>query len=489
MSINKTTNQQYDDNVVFWQKSDDVYNDKIKQKGKLYLPGSNLPPNCDSELTTFTNNRYLKETLPMAVFYNFTNLTLSAAIGSIMRKPPTHKFAEEGQESILDYLMKNADGKGNGLNQVARKLLTSQYMKSRGGLLISNPKFTNLDDLQSGKVAPRLIHYDALNIIDWETSYDNGQEVLTYLLLREYESIRDNGNRNNVERLIEFIKEEGVGVTYEITLDGKTIESDYVMKSGEIAQTIPFHLAGSVNNDWDVDPVPMRTMIDLNMLHYIMLSRDMQGRYDLAQLQLTIDIGSEPISMDNFSALNPNGVMSGSAVPIMTSGGSVSYLQASESNLLSKAPPEIEDMAVKAGAQLFQESGGNETATGAQIRASSTTATMSNIASNCGDCIYNAIVDLAGYLEGVNTTVDIDKIEFALNMEFFGVKLDANQLNAYTAMLIQGVFPQRAYFDVLKSSGDLPAQMTFTEYQKAVEDEAALGAMPDVSGTSNGVPE
>lgn len=482
MTITRTTNPQYDANYLAWTRADDVYNDRVKSKGKAYLPGSNLPTNLKecSELYEFLENRYNNETLPLAVFYNFTNLTLTAAIGAIMRKPPTYQFAEGDKETNLDYLTDNADGKGNGLTQVARQLLTSQFMKSRGGLLVSNPQYTNLADLNSGVVAPRLVHYDASSINDWCVEWQNGREVLTFLQLTEKmdkrSTLAGGSSYESVERLIEFRLAEGV-VEYEVSEDGVTVESDFLMKDGSPATSIPFHIASAVNNDWDIDPAPMRTMVDLNLQHYIMYNRDMQGRYDLAQLQLAIDVGTEPTAIADFSALNPNGIMSGSAVPILTRGGSVTFLQANESNLLSKAPERIEEMAVKAGAQLFQDSGGTETATASEIRASATTASMSSVANNCGDCIYNAIVDLAGYIG-----VDASEIKFQLNDEFFSSKLDATQLQAYMAMVLQGVFPMRAYYDVLRKSGDLAEDVTYEDFIETLREDSPVGGMPDVSG-------
>lgn len=478
MTISRTTNPQYDENYIAWTRADDVYNDRIKSKGKVYLPGSNIPQGLSdcSDLYQFLEHRYNNETLPLAVFYNFTNLTLTAAIGAIMRNPPTYQFAEDGKESDLDYLTDNADGKGNGLTQIARQLLTSQFMKSRGGLLISNPQYTNKADLASGKVAPRLVHYDASAINDWETEWINGREALTFLQLTEKTSKRTNGGREEVDRLIEFRIVDGV-VKYEITEGEVQVESGEVKKDGAPAETIPFHLASSINNDWEVDPSPMRTMIDLNLQHYIMYNRDMQGRYDLAQLQLAIDVGNKPTAIDDFQKLNPNGIMSGSPIPILTAGGSVTFLQANESNLLSKAPERIEDMAVKAGAQLFQDSGSNETATSADIRASATTASMSSIASNCGDCIYNAIVDLAGYIGE-----DTESIKFQLNDEFFSYKLDATQLQAYMAMVMQGVFPMRAYYDILRKSGDLSEDTKYEDFIAELREDSPVGGMPDVSG-------
>lgn len=484
MTITRTTHPDYDETFLYMSRADDVYNDRIKDKGKKYLPIAGSMPNDGSNDTEKFNQykeyKYTTTTLPMAVFYNFTNLTLNAAIGAIMRKPPVMQFTDGDKKTVLDYMIDNADGKGNGLTQVARKSLSSQYLNGKSGYLVSVPEMGNLNDTMNGRKVPRIIPYDAKNILDWDTDYVDGQEVLTMLLLSEKMRSRVDGSLSYCERLIKFEVVDG-NVEYEISEDSVTVESDFLMKNGAIATAIPFHLAGAINNDWSLDPAPLRTLIDLNLLHYIMFSRDMQGRWDLAELQLMVNIGTSSTPAEDLKALNPMGIVSDSSVAIVVAnGGDAKYLQANESDLLAAAPERVLEMSVKAGAQLFAESGSNETATAATIRSSNSTATMSSIASNNGDALYNAIIDAAGYFGTVGGLV-LDNINFALNREFMESKLGAQELTAYTAAVIQGVLPRRAMFDVLKSSGELSEDTTFEDYENMLREDAQ-GAMPNVSG-------
>ena len=486
MTIQRTTHPDYDEQYKYVLRADDVYYDRIKDKGSMYLPIAGSMPADGSEATTAFNNyklhKYSTTTLPMAVFYNFSNLSLGGYIGAIMRKPPMIKFNEGDDDSVLDYMIDNVDGKGNGLTQVARKALVSQYLKGRAGYLVSVPAMGNLAEVTTGVKVPRIVPFDSQNILDWDTDYRDGVEVLTSLLLTENARARTNGQLCDEERLIKYML-TAEGVTYEITKGDET-ESGTLMKAGKAATTIPFHYAGSVNNDWTQDPAPMRTLIDLNLQHYLMYNRDMQGRWDLAELQLHIDVGTSSDPAGEFKSLNPMGVISDSSVPILTAnGGSATYLQANESDLLAAAPERILEMAVKAGAQLFSDSGSNETAKAAGMRASNSTATMSTIASNNGDALYNAIIDAAGYfgdIGGINT----DEIMFSLNTEFIESSLDAQQLTAYSAMVMQGILPVRAMYDILRKSGDIAEDMTFQDYQDMLLEDKQ-GAMPDVSGTTN----
>lgn len=483
-----TYHPEYSEHIDFWQRSDDVVNNRVHAKKQTYLPIIGLIPNgsgddSTSNLNVFLTEKYNKQIWPMSVFYNFVNPTVEAVVGAIMRKPPTYKFAKDNADSVLDYLTDNADGRGNGLTQLARKMCAALEQKGRCGLLVDVPQLTNAADLQTGKVAPRLAFYEANQIIDWEVDYRNGVEVLTFLSLCESTYKRNNGVRENSERLINYHLDEEGNVYYEIMEDDQVLDTDYQMKDGAAAKTIPFHICGSITNDWSVDPSPTRTLTDLNLLHYKMMSRDYQARFDLGQVQWHVDLGASDNPVEDMQKLNPNGFIAGSASAAVTAnGGKVTILQANEANLLSKTPGEIEDKAVKVGAQLLESGSSTETATAANIRASSSTSSMSSIASNAGDCIYNAIIDLVSYINGSVIKVDADEVEFSLNMDFFAVSLTAQDKLAYMNMVMQGVLPQSAMYQILRRNGDLAEDVTFDDYLNDLLESVGVGGLPSVAG-------
>jgi hypothetical protein len=364
-------------------------------------------------------------------------------------------------------------------------MCTGLERKGRAGILVDVPKLTNIADLQSGKVAPRLAYYDASQVIDWEIDYIDGVEVLTFLSLMESTTKRTGGVRENTERLINYQLDEDGFVYYEIMEDDEVTLTDYQMKGGELVTIIPFHICGSITNDWCVDPSPTRTLVELNLLHYRMMSRDYQARFDMGQLQWHVDLGTSESHnpADLMKELNPNGFIAGSAMPVITAnGGSVTVLQANESNLLSKTPEEIEGKAVKIGATLLETGSSTETATAANIRASSSTASMSSIASNVGDCMYNAIIDLAGYINSSLTPIDVDQIEFSLNMDFFAVQLTPQDKLAYMQMVQQGILPQSAMYQILRKNGDLGEDVSYQDYLDDLEDTVGMGGQPSVTG-------
>ena len=488
--LTKTYHPDYSANQENWEKSSDVFNNRVKSKGEKYLPIVDMLPDHveNNELSDFIKKKYKEQILPNSVFYNFVNPTVDAVVGSIFRKPPAIQLSKDSKPSNLDYLLENADGKGNGLSHLAKDMCYSIELDGRGGFLVDVPTLTNMRDLKNGDIAPRIKRYAASQIIDWDTEYRNGSEVLTFLSLYESRRKRNGGIgvaggvRDLVERILNFYLDDEGHVYYEVKEDGEETIIDYQMKNGKPANKIPFHFCGSISNDSCVDPAPAHTLVELDLIHYRMLSRDMQARFDMGQLQWSVDLGSPPADsgvdiVEMMAQLNPHGFIAGSSIPAVTAyGGSVSILQANESNLLSKAPLEIEEKAVKIGAQLFSDSGSNETATAANIRASSSTASMSSIAKNVGIAMYNAIVDLAGYIN-----YDDSNISFSLNMDFYESKLSPQDKLAYVQMIQNEVLPKQAYFEILKNNGDVKESMTYDEYEQQLMDDYGAGGMPDLN--------
>lgn len=483
----ETYHPEYTENAEFWQQADDIANNRIKSKKQVYLPIATLLPDSSENtgLINFNIKEYNEIIWPMATFYDFVSLSVDAAVGAIMRKPVTYQFSKDNKPSILDYLNKNADGRGSNLNQLARKMCTAIERKGRAGILVDAPALTNIAELRSGEVAPRLAFYDASQIIDWEIKYINGSQVLTFLSLRENSTRRKGGVRQNCKRLINYSIDQDGYVYYEIMEDEEITVTEYQLKDNERVKAIPFHICGSISNDWGVDPSPTRTLVELNLLHYRMMSRDYHARYKLGQIQWHVDLGSsesrDPV--EDMKELNPDGFIAGSGVTAVTAnGGTVSILQAAESNLLSKTPSEIEDKAVKAGATLLEAGSSTETATAANIRSSASTASLSSISANVGMCMYSAIVDLAGYVNSALTPVNIDEIKFSLNMDFFTTQLSPQDKLAYMQMVQQGVLPQSAMYEILKKNGDLGPDVTYDDYVNGINETVGMGGMPVVTG-------
>jgi hypothetical protein len=459
-----------------WQANHDSVNDRIKDKREKYLPipGKN-PHSSNQEEQAFIKYQYDTVVHPMAVFYNWCRPTLDAILGAIYRKPAKVHFNENDDESVLDYLKFNADGKGNGLEQISRQCLGSQWSFGRGGYLIVWPEgingSPNRERYLNGDPAPRIVYYSGRNIINWDTDYVRGEEVLSYLALREVNVERINGTSQLVETIITYELDENGHVIYSIEkdLESEIIETGEVIKAGKPATRIPFHLAGADNNDWSIDYAPQTALTELNLLHYKMFSRDMHQRWAAGQAKLVIDVGSDENAASYFGA--SNGVIRhGSLQNIITMGGNALYISPSTDNLLSETPAQIEEKAIALAANLMSEST-NETATAARIRNGGSTSRMAILACNNEEALTNAIKDLAGYLG-----VDAEDIKFSLHKEYDEDKLTATEMKELAGLVLQGVFPGRSLYELQKKYGYTHYE-TYEDWKGDVSQQDLLGGM------------
>lgn len=493
-----TNNQEYTDNIAQWDITNDCMLDAVKRKGKAYLASNELPNAALSNPANHQLNEYIKHTyttrvLPMAVFFNFTASTVSAWVGTIMRKPATIELADNGQDSIIDYLKWNADGSGNGLNQQSRKALESTFAYSGGLFLITPPdKLMSPVSIRDGSVAPRISVFTRRKILDWKYNYINSERQLTYLKLIDGRLSSEGGNIEEETLCIEYFLENGA-VYYSITVENDTddnvieVDKAELIKAGKQATRIPVHPFGSMDNDLQVDSAPLTVIANKNIEHYQMSSRHQQQCYDAGQGQYHIDLGdtskggyetynAEGEQISGLEALNPGGIKLGSLVPIVTAnGGSVNLMQITTDNLLAQEPERLEKQAQKLGAIMMTEQS-NETATAARIAASGMSASLTTAADNVSRALTSAIEECGEY-----ASYEYDGIKYELNKELVDTVYTPQDKQADLQLVEANRMPRKSYFDKLKRMGEIDEAMTFDNYLKALEEDVAahsLGALP-----------
>ena len=496
MAFSNTRHVEYGLYCEQWELNKDASHDLVKQKKTKYLPMNDLPASAlvtheNIQMNEFIKHKYATQIWPMSVFFNFTRPTIGAWVGLIMAKKPTIQFAEgDDVESDLDYLLKNADGAGNGLTTVAKLGLESAIETGGGGFLVSvqNGQMT-AQSIRDGSLAPLVKMYDRNNILNWESSYIGGRKQLTYLKLREWEYYSDSDKSETIEKHIEFFLEPD-GVRYEITRDNPhepeypALESDYLQEAGVIAKSIPFYWFGANDNDESVDPAPITPIAALNVLHYQLYSRHVQQCYDAGQAQYHIDHGTQqtvtginPNTGHNDSIvniLNPGGIKVGSSAAIHTiNGGRVEILQAGTDSLLGEEPGKIEERAQKIGAQMLVESS-NTTATEANLSYGAATSNLVTIADNVGMALKSAIERIAEIIEYSR----IDQIQFELNKKLVTVMMSAQDVQAAMQQVMNGVMPLKAMFWQMQQSGKVPSEWTYEMFLAEIEnDQGTLALM------------
>lgn len=498
MAFSTTKHVEYCLYETQWQLNKDAARDLVKQKKEKYLPINTLPDAAltkpeNVQINEFIKHKYNTQIWPMSVFYGITRPTIGAWIGLIMAKKPTVQFTDaEETETDLDYLMRNADGAGNGICTVAKLGLEACIETGGGGFLVSVPDGQmTAQSLRDGTLAPLIKLYDRSNIMDWNTVYVNGQKQCNYLKLREWEAYSDGNESQLIEKHIEFFLRDG-SVYYEISRsegfdDLPAFETGDLIEAGKVATEIPFYWFGANDNDDGIDAAPITPIAALNVLHYQLYSRHIQQCWDVGQAQYHIDHGTQTSAtvMDENNKqvsivdyLNPGGIKTGSLAAIHTiNGGKVEILQASTDSLLADEPTKIEERAQKIGAQMLVESS-TTTATEANLSYGSSTANLVTIADNVGMGLKEAIVHIAEVIR----YKQIDQIKFELNKHLITQSLDANEINAMWTGIMQGMFPLKAAFIQLQKSGKVPQEWTYETFTQEISESQGELTLAGVVG-------
>lgn len=374
-----------------------------------------------------------------AILTNFTNLTKLGLTGLVFRKSPTIKLPPE-----LDYLYENCTGSGITLEQFTQHAVGQTLEVGRYGLLV--------DYNNQGKAY--LKPYVTESIINWKTKDINGECVLSLLVLIE-EVLEDENDVfcQDVTTQYRVLRLDDNNFYYQEIYDEDgiliAINSDIRDFNGAPLSRIPFIFLGSENNDWFVDYQPLYDLAMINLGHYRNSADYEESIFICGQPYLHVDIGEQ--SSEEFTASNPNGVAYGSRKALITTGGSVTLVQANPNQLVAQAMKEKLEQAAAIGARLISPSGGRETAEAAKIRYGSQHSALYTLTSNVSDGVEDALEILCQFM-GVNP----ETVEFYLNDEFYDEIADANLVAQMILMAGNGIMTIEEIRDYGVRTGFIP---------------------------------
>lgn len=383
-----------------------------------------IMPGDTSKYNQVRNANFIKG----AILYNATGRTANGLLGMLYRIDPT---VSEDLPPQLDYLIENASGAGLSMDQQSKSISRDVIAIGRDGLLTDMP--TNEDgsevtraDVDNG-FRPTIKEYKAESIIKWHEKVINGIKVLDLVVLRELVEVPIDGGLNFEDQInLRIIRLTEDGVTVQMMAEdgniGKFEFSDdaraMVGAGNQKLTRIPFVFVGSVNNEPNVDDLPMEPISDVNVGHY-------RESANLAASSFNLSAAQPWIADDNYSkALRNQEVNGGSqdlgeeSLIVLGGGGTFNLTSAPENSLASKLMEGYENQMVALGAQLITSSSGVETAEAARIKHSSDVSVLDTIASNVSDA-YSKCLEFASIFLGI----DYQGWRYELNRAFFETKL------------------------------------------------------------------
>lgn len=402
---------------------------------RVYLP---YPASSDDQQANAS--RYMRY-IQRAIFAAYTKRTHDAFLGMVFRKKPVIELPE-----VMSDWQEDASGTGLSLSQISKEVISFGAKAGRAALYVSYPATT--DDMtaeQTANLQPVIRAYKASDIINW-----NDEDTL--IVLREQIDMEeDEFAQSQVEEYqYRVLRLREDGATSQIYY-GEYISEELPLIDGmgNRFEYIPFHWIGTVNNDNKIDESLLEGVADLNIGHY-RNSADLEENCFIHG-QATMFISSE-MAVEDWQRANPNGVEVGSNTGhFIGKSGNANLLQAEPNQVADNLMKRKEDQMMALGAAMV--SGVTfQSATEAEINASTESANLVSLVDNVTSAMRLAIIDAARYA-GLELTED-DFI-FELNKEFYPEGTDAQQLMAMVQLYDRGIVGDAELRQPLRNAGSI----------------------------------
>lgn len=412
----------------------------VKELGDLVLPRPNAAD------TSPANQERYRAYLKRAVYYNASGRTLQGLVGYVFSKEPLVTLPE-----TLKVLEENADGAGTGLNQQAKKALSSILSKGRCGLFVDYPNVVQgaatRKDLIDGKVRPVLCLYSPESIINWKTTTVGGQLVVTLVVLEENEETAKDEFDSDVKKRYRVLALQDNVFTVRVFNDqGEQVESyTPADAAGASFATIPFIFLGAEANEPSVDLPPLRDLVTLNLAHFRNSADYEEACYLVGQPTPWVSGLTESWVKE---VLHDKVLLGSRAIIPLPAGGQAGLLQAMPNTMPKEAMEAKEKQMVALGAKLVEARDVQRTATEAGLDHASETSILTTAAANVFAAYRRGLAYAGAYVGSAES-----KVEYDLSEPLTLATLTPEQAQAVLALLQGGAIDFEEARYTLKKAG------------------------------------
>jgi len=246
-----TVHPDYTKNKVAWSRMRDCVDgeDVIKSKRETYLP---RPSGMTGEFADAYDAYLERAHFPLVSAY-----ALSGALGIVITKLPEFNVPKE-----LEYILKTATKDGLSMQQLFLDVVIEIFQTGRAPLLV---------DVLPDKNQFRFVQYKAEEFINWKTAVVKDEKNLILGVMMETIPAVDDifsHETDNVYRVLALDKDD----TYISKLyDGANELEDFAKipkYMGKPINEIPLFLAGSINNSFDMQPIPLISVANCSIQIY-----------------------------------------------------------------------------------------------------------------------------------------------------------------------------------------------------------------------------
>lgn len=374
-----------------------------------------------------------------AYFLGVTGRTEKAMSGMVFRKP-----AEFNLPSEIEYLLEDFDGGGNSAEQVAKEMLSGLLETRRQLLLVDYPTaeegMTAAQEAEAG-LRPTIATYSAENLINWRFEGVKGKRTLVLAVLQESENKADDEFDHDYKTVYRVLRlTDGVYTqqTYDNQYRPITDEYSPKMAGGVTFDHIPLHGVRELENP------PLLDIAKVNIAHYRNIADLEDSAYIVGQPMAHLNTGET--SALEFTETNPQGVKFGSRKGVVTKGGSLDLVQASENNLIRTIKQDKELEMIMLGAQLITRGGQAETAESVRLNASAEASVLDGIVNDLSEDMEAAFEDAARFVGA-----DANSVEYSLNTDFWENGLSPQAFMAVVQGFTNKLYAQADAIDMVRN--------------------------------------
>lgn len=444
-----TEHPDYLANIPDWVKMDDV----CKSESHMQLQGIKYVPKLD-EMTDAQYAAYLAR----AEFPMFTKHALGAFVGMAMRK----ELLISGIDVDHDFF-KNCDGKGTTLKLYAEKLVKNFLQFGRCGTLIDMPLTNENESIATAEaknIRTKLLFYDYSSIINWNVEEVDNLDVLTMVVLKEKLNVAEN----------EFDHEEAFqyrvlrlrnGIYTQQVYDTDLVPGPVItpLMKGKPLNKIPFIIHGGA-------PVQSPIMLPIaeQNIHWYMKDADYQHGLHYTALPTPYIIGVDANDPEKPKTVGPSKMW---YLPEGASCGMLEFEGKGLAEIAKSMEKTMTNITVLSSQILVPKNTFDETATAANIRNATETASLSSIVAALSGELTTAVV-VASQWGGFY----VDGTEIEINSDFIPLTLSGADVAAYVSSVLKQGFSERTLFELLKKGEIIPGDRQYEDEQADIRAEA-----------------
>lgn len=439
----ETKHPSYQKKETQWAKVRDCMlgEEVIKNKGTLYLP---QPKGMSGEYEEAYDAYKERAHFPLIVSY-----ALQGALGVIITKLPEFNVPKE-----LEYILENATKDGRSIQQLFIDIIIESFQTGRVPILV---------DTLSDKNEFRFVQYKAEDLINWKTSTFNAEKSLILAVIEESvpaDTDIFSHDTDNIYRVLHLENDS----TYSTKIMSTDAEYDDISITpsymGVELNEIPLFIAGSINNSYDVQPIPLSAVANCSVQIY-------RKEADLANSEFLSCNPTLVITGATNDGNLPN-VVGSSVMIVIPNEQSRVFYTTTDTAALTHVKGHIDSLyeeAIRHGVAILDTRSGVESAEALRIRQATQSASIYSIYLSALNAIRQGLLTMCKWGGFNEDDVNLDAPQ-ALTQSI----PDATVIKQIIEGLGQGVVPLPVIYKYLIGSGLLDQTISYQDYVEMLKE-------------------